>query len=106
MRAATAPAKEMIDVDALRIGMFLHLDVGWMSHPFPLSSFRIASADQIDILRSLGLKQVRWSPEHSALHDAQARGHAESAGRVAPAAAAPAPAVMAAPESPEATARR
>ena len=64
MKAATT-AKEMIDVDALRIGMFVHLDVGWMSHPFPLSSFRIASADQVATIRSLGLHRVRWSPQQS-----------------------------------------
>ena len=62
-----SPAKEMIDVDALRIGMFVHLDVGWMSHPFPLSSFRIASADQVATIRSLGLQRVRWSPQQSDL---------------------------------------
>ncbi|HEY9066129.1 MAG TPA: HD domain-containing phosphohydrolase [Burkholderiaceae bacterium] len=62
---ATAPVKEMIDVDALRIGMFVHLDVGWMSHPFPLSSFRISSADQVATIRSLGLQRVRWSPQQS-----------------------------------------
>jgi putative nucleotidyltransferase with HDIG domain len=60
-----------IDIDALRVGMFVHLDVGWMSHPFPLSSFRIASLEQIGIIRSLGIKQIRWSPEQSALQDAQ-----------------------------------
>ena len=54
-----------IDVDALRVGMFVHLDVGWMAHPFPLSSFKIAAVEQIATIRSLGLKQVRWSPEHS-----------------------------------------
>ncbi len=45
--------------------MFVHLDTGWMGHPFPLSSFRIASAAQIDTIRSLGLKRVRWSPQQS-----------------------------------------
>ena len=54
-----------IEVEALRVGMFIHLDVGWMAHPFPLSSFRIASVEQIDTIRGLGLKCVRWSPEHS-----------------------------------------
>ncbi len=54
-----------IEVEELRVGMFIHLDVGWMSHPFPLSSFKIVSADQIATIRSLGLKRVRWSPEHS-----------------------------------------
>ena len=45
--------------------MFVHLDGGWMSHPFPLSSFRIASPDQLLTVRGLGLKRVRWSPEQS-----------------------------------------
>ena len=54
-----------IEVEALRVGMFIHLDVGWMGHPFPLSSFRIGSIAQIEIIRTLGLKRVRWSPEHS-----------------------------------------
>ena len=31
----------------LRVGMFVHLDRGWMSHPFALGSFRIDDAGQI-----------------------------------------------------------
>ena len=54
-----------IDVSELRIGMFVHLDLGWMSHPFPLSSFRIGDNEQIATIRSLGLTRVRWSPERS-----------------------------------------
>ena len=56
---------ETVDVSALRVGMFVHLDVGWMAHPFPLSSFKIASADQIRTIQGLGLQRVRWSPERS-----------------------------------------
>ena len=56
-----------IDVHDLQIGMFIHLDMGWMSHPFPLSSFKITSSEQIATIRSLGLTQVRWSPERSEL---------------------------------------
>ena len=48
-----------VAVEDLRVGMFIHLDLGWMSHPFPLSSFRIASADQIATIRGLGLQHVR-----------------------------------------------
>ena len=55
----------LIDVSQLTVGMFIHLDLGWMSHPFPLSSFKIASSDQLLILRRLGLTQVRWSPAKS-----------------------------------------
>ncbi|HMC16037.1 MAG TPA: DUF3391 domain-containing protein, partial [Albitalea sp.] len=55
-----------IEVDALRVGMFVHLDAGWMSHPFPLSSFRITSAQQIAIIRKLGLKELRVDPTEPA----------------------------------------
>ena len=53
-----------IAAEALRIGMFIHLDGGWMSHPFPLSSFKISADSQIATLRELGLK-LRWCPEQS-----------------------------------------
>jgi HD-GYP domain-containing protein (c-di-GMP phosphodiesterase class II) len=56
-----------IDVDELRVGMFVHLDLSWMQHPFPVGSFRITHAQQIDKIRGLGLKQLRWSPEKSEL---------------------------------------
>jgi HD-GYP domain-containing protein (c-di-GMP phosphodiesterase class II) len=56
-----------IDVDELRVGMFIHLDLKWMQHPFPVGSFRITHAQQIDKIRSLGLKQLRWSPHKSEL---------------------------------------
>lgn len=57
----------LIDVSQLTVGMFIHLDLGWMSHPFPLSSFKITSGDQLLTLRRLGLTQVRWSPAKSDL---------------------------------------
>lgn len=56
---------ETIEVAALTIGMHIHLDGGWMSHPFPRSSFKISSLDQIATLRSLGLQRVRWSLQDS-----------------------------------------
>ncbi len=56
-----------VEPQDLRIGMFIHLDGGWMSHPFPLSSFKITSSQQIETIRSLGLKRIRWSPERSDL---------------------------------------
>lgn len=60
-------ADPLIDVSQLKVGMFIHLDLGWMSHPFPLSSFKLSSEEQLLILRRLGLKQVRWSPGKSDL---------------------------------------
>ncbi len=56
-----------IAVEDLRVGMFVMLDGGWLSHPFPLSSFRIGSAEQLQTIRALGLQRVRWSPERSEL---------------------------------------
>ena len=56
-----------VDVADLRVGMYIHLDLGWMSHPFPVSSFRIANAQQLDKIRALGVKQLRWSPDKSAV---------------------------------------
>ena len=63
----TASPTDLIDVQALRVGMFVHLDIGWMKHPFPLSSFRITSAAQLATIRALGLRTVRWSPQQSDL---------------------------------------
>ncbi len=57
----------LIAVEDLRVGMYIQLDGGWLSHPFPLSSFRIAGPDQISTLRGLGLGRVRWVPEKSVL---------------------------------------
>lgn len=59
-----------IDIDNLRVGMFVHLDLGWWAHPFALSSFLVTSPDQIATIRGLGLKRLRWSPEKSRLADA------------------------------------
>lgn len=57
----------LVGVEELQVGMFIHLDLGWMSHPFPLSSFRISSVEQIATIRTLGLGKLRWVPEKSEL---------------------------------------
>ena len=72
--------KELIDVDELRVGMFVHLDMSWMSHPFPLGSFKIASAEQIATIRSLGVRRVRWSPTLSEAVEPTERGVATRPG--------------------------
>ncbi len=64
MNAAVA-TRELIEVGDLRIGMFIHLDMSWMSHPFPLGNFKIANTEQIATIRSLGVQRVRWSPGQS-----------------------------------------
>jgi len=55
----------LIEVTHLRVGMHIHLDLGWMDHPFSLSSFKISSQEQIDTIRSLGLDRIRYSPNKS-----------------------------------------
>ena len=60
-----AHSKELIEVDDLRVGMFVHLDMSWMSHPFPLGNFKIANVEQVATIRSLGVQRVRWSPTQS-----------------------------------------
>jgi putative nucleotidyltransferase with HDIG domain len=49
----------------LRVGLYVHLDLGWMDHPFAFSHFKIVSEDQIAILRTLGLTRLRYSPDRS-----------------------------------------
>lgn len=54
---------ESVDISQLRLGMYVVLDMGWLSHPFPTSSFKLSQASQIDTLRGLGLQSVKvdWS---------------------------------------------
>ncbi len=56
---------QFIDVDDLRIGHYVHIELGWMAHPFPLNSFKLQSADQIAAIRALGVARIRYSPEKS-----------------------------------------
>ena len=49
----------------LRVGMFVHIELGWMDHPFALNRFRIASDQQLSDIKDLDLKQVRVVPSRS-----------------------------------------
>jgi len=51
--------------DELRIGLYIDLEQGWMSHPFPKGNFKITSARQIETLRGLGVERVRYVPARS-----------------------------------------
>ena len=82
-----AGSSRLVDVDQLRIGMFIQLDLGWMDHPFPLNSFRIATLDQIQTIIGLGVRSVRWFPERS---DPQPQAVAEVAAAAMPSAVPPA----------------
>lgn len=78
----------------LRVGLYVHLDLGWMDHPFAFSHFKIVSEDQIATLRTLGLSRLRYSPERSdeavALVASAARAGQPVAGQATASAATPA----------------
>lgn len=58
--------KHTVAVDRLQPGIFISLgELGWLDHPFLLNRFRLANAEQIKVLRSLGLKTVEWDPARS-----------------------------------------
>lgn len=54
-----------VDVRALRIGMFVELELDWLSHPFPSGRFKISSHQQIDTIAKIGLTRVRVNPSKS-----------------------------------------
>lgn len=56
---------EVIDTARLRIGHYVFIDLGWISHPFPLNSFKIQSLEQLDAIRALGIDRIRYCPHRS-----------------------------------------
>ncbi|MBL8398514.1 MAG: DUF3391 domain-containing protein [Candidatus Accumulibacter sp.] len=48
-----------LPADDLVVGHFVHLDLGWLEHPFPFNTFKILSQDQLEIIRGLRLDKVR-----------------------------------------------
>jgi len=54
-----------IDIDQLQVGLYIHLDLGWMDHPFSVSNFKVTDESQIETIKSLGLKQLRYDPRRS-----------------------------------------
>ena len=58
-------APNFIDVSQLRIGLYVHLDLGWMDHPFTLSNFKLNDEKQIDTIQKIGLKKLRYDPKRS-----------------------------------------
>ena len=55
----------VIAVEQLQVGMYIHLDLGWMDHPFTVSNFKIKDAEQIDKIIKTGLKKLRYDPARS-----------------------------------------
>ncbi|WP_108649790.1 HD-GYP domain-containing protein [Dongshaea marina] len=56
-----------IEIKSIRIGNYIRLpdSVDWTAHPFLFRSFKVKSADQIAIIRGLGIDHVFLIPEKS-----------------------------------------
>ncbi len=55
----------VLQPEQLCIGLYVHLDLSWMEHPFAFSRFKIRNQAQIEALQRLGLKKIRYDPERS-----------------------------------------
>lgn len=54
-----------INMDQLRVGLYVDLELKWFEHPFAFSHFKIKNEEQIKAIRSLGLKTIRYNPSLS-----------------------------------------
>lgn len=55
----------VIEIDQLQVGLYVHLDLGWMDHPFTVSNFKIKDQEQITKIKKTGLKKLRYDPTRS-----------------------------------------
>ena len=79
---ASPPQDFVVPPDQLCIGLFVHIDLPWFSHPFSFNSFKIRNAEQLATLRKLGVKHFRYDPDRS---DVQPAGLATASKVEAPA---------------------
>jgi len=54
-----------ITLDQLKIGLYVYLDLKWFEHPFAFNNFKIKDEEQIAIIKTLGLKKVRYDAARS-----------------------------------------
>ncbi|MDX5299077.1 MAG: DUF3391 domain-containing protein, partial [Gammaproteobacteria bacterium] len=57
--------RETLNVSQLQPGLFIELPLKWHEHPFLFAKFEIKDAQQVAIIRQLGLKTVYYYPERS-----------------------------------------
>lgn len=62
---ASPPQDFVVTPDQLCVGVFVHIDLPWFSHPFSFNSFKIRNAEQLATLRKLGVKHFRYDPDRS-----------------------------------------
>ena len=58
-------SKQTIAVERLQPGLYIELPLSWNEHPFLLGKFRLKDAQQIQMIRKLGLREVWYFPEKS-----------------------------------------
>lgn len=58
-------SRESLSVHQLQPGLYIELPLRWNEHPFVMSKFRIKDAQQLLLIRSLGLQEVWYYPEKS-----------------------------------------
>lgn len=53
---------QVVPIDEIRVGQYVHLDLKWFEHPFAFGHFKIKTVAQIETIKSLGIKTVRINP--------------------------------------------
>jgi len=66
------PQLPEVDPSELRVGHYVVLNLGWMAHPFPRSSFLVTTERELDTLRSLKLRKVSIDPQRCEFPEAVA----------------------------------
>jgi putative nucleotidyltransferase with HDIG domain len=51
--------------NALRLGLFIKIEGSWFSHPFPTNSFKIKTAQELEILQGLSKVKLHFDPDRS-----------------------------------------
>lgn len=64
-RHQTVEKGHFVTPEQLCVGLYVHLDLGWMQHPFTFSSFKIKDDAQIGKIRALNLRKIRFDPKRS-----------------------------------------
>ena len=53
------------NIDQLRLGLYVKIKGSWFSHPFSVSSFKIKTAKELEILRGLTRVKLYYDPTRS-----------------------------------------
>ncbi|MGY5449438.1 HD-GYP domain-containing protein [Agarivorans sp. MS3-6] len=60
-------SKIEIPINALKVGHYICLPIGWTAHPFMRNSFKIKNTEQLTVIRSLGLESITVVPNKSSV---------------------------------------